>query len=87
MWSSFQLVHKEYYLCFINAGKFIAFTTVCSLLLLTSLNKFMSAEWHAPSLVGHDDRSAGTLIVVALVWATGSALLLFAFISYITGIV
>ena len=61
LWSSFQLVHKEYYLYFINAGKFIAFTMVGSLLLLTSLNKFMSVKWHSPSLVGHDDRSAGTL--------------------------
>lgn len=79
-----QLVHNEFYLCFINTGKFIALATVGSLLLLT-LNKFMSVKWHLNYLAKMTVRRAFFMVIV--VWTTASALLLFVFISYITGVV
>lgn len=80
----YQLVHQEFYVYFINAGKFTALATVGSLLLLT-LNKFVSVKWHLRYLAAMTVCRA--FLVVSLVWTTASALIFFVFISYMTGVV
>ena len=80
----FQLVHQDFYIYFINAGKFIALATVGSLLSLT-LNKFMSVKWHLRYLATMTVCRA--FLVVVSVWTSASCLIVCVFISYMTGVV